>query len=91
MTQIKIIKKTDDTLTLEIDPLVFDDTDAADDNELYNVEINFADDDFDCEHDDCVESSLPSISFLDMSPVQSIMTNCLSHQPQALRDFIAAL
>jgi len=91
MTQIKIIKKTDDTLTLEIDPLVFDDTDAADDNELYNVEINFADDDFDCEHDDCTEQTLPSVSFLDMSPVQSIMTNCLSHQPQALRDFIAAL
>ena len=91
MTQINIIEKTDDTLTLTIDPLVFNDTDAADANELYNVQINFADDDFDCEHDDCVEPSLPSISFLDMSPVQSIMTNCLSHQPQALRDFIAAL
>jgi hypothetical protein len=91
MTQIKIIEKTADALVLEIDPMLFNDLDAAENNDVYNVQINFTDTDYDCEFDDCAEQTLPSVSFLDDSPVQSIMTNCLSHQPQALRDFIAAL
>jgi len=86
MSHITIIEKTLDALTLSIDPTIFDDFDA---DENYNCEINFADSDFDCEHDDCESQTSPSISFLDDSPVQSIMTNCLSHYP-SVNDFVSA-
>jgi hypothetical protein len=86
MSNITIIETASDALTLSIDPSIFDDFDA---DENYNVQINFADSDFDCEHDDCIEQTLPSISFLDDSPVQSIMTNCLAHYP-AVNDFVSA-
>jgi hypothetical protein len=86
MSNITIIETTSDALVLSVNPTIFDDFDA---DENYNVQINFADSDFDCEHDDCIEQTLPSISFLDDSPVQSIMTNCLAHYP-AVNDFVSA-
>lgn len=86
MSHITIIENSSDAFILSIDPSIFDDFDA---DENYNVQINFADSDFDCEHDDCIEQTLPSISFLDDSPVQSIMTNCLAHYP-AVNDFVSA-
>jgi hypothetical protein len=86
MSNITIIETISDALILSVDPTIFDDFDA---DENYNVQINFADSEFDCEHDDCIEQTLPSISFLDDSPVQSIMTNCLSHYP-IVNDFVSA-
>lgn len=86
MSHITIIENSSDAFILSIDPSIFDDFDA---DENYNAQINFADSDFDCEHDDCIEQTLPSISFLDDSPVQSIMTNCLAHYP-AVNDFVSA-
>jgi hypothetical protein len=86
MSNITIIETISDALILSVDPTIFDDFDA---DENYNVQINFADSEFDCEHDDCIEQTLPSISFLDDSPVQSIMTNCLAHYP-AVNDFVSA-
>jgi len=86
MSNITIIETISDALILSVDPIIFDDFDA---DENYNVQINFADSEFDCEHDDCIEQTLPSISFLDDSPVQSIMTNCLAHYP-AVNDFVSA-
>ena len=86
MSNITIIETISDALILSVDPIIFDDFDA---DENYNVQINFADSEFDCEHDDCIEQTLPSISFLDDSPVQSIMTNCLAHYP-AINDFVSA-
>jgi hypothetical protein len=86
MSNITIIETISDALILSVDPTIFDDFDA---DENYNVQINFADSEFDCEHDDCIEQTLPSISFLDDSPVQSIMTNCLAHYP-AINDFVSA-
>ena len=88
MSQIEIIEKTENKLVLEIEPAVFDDTDA---DENYRVEINFDDDEFYCEHDDCEnpdEPTGPSVSFLDWAPAQSLMSQCLSHQPKALIDFV---
>jgi hypothetical protein len=84
--KIAIIEKTLDALVLSVDPTIFDDFDS---DENYNVQINFADSDFDCEHDDCIEQTLPSISFIDDSPVQSIMTNCLAHYP-VVNEFVSA-
>ena len=84
--KITIIEKTLDALVLSVDPTIFDDFDA---DENYNVQINFADSDFDCEHDDCESQTMPSISFIDDSPVQSIMTNCLAHYP-VVNDFVSA-
>ena len=89
MTQIKITEISTNALALEIDPLIFNDIDAAEAGENYNCEINFADSDFDCEHESCDNQTLPSISFLDLSPAQSIMTNCLAHYP-AVNDFVSA-
>jgi len=86
MSNITIIETISDALILSVDPIIFDDFDA---DENYNVQINFADSEFDCEHDDCIEQTLPSISFIDDSPVQSIMTNCLAHYP-AVNDFVSA-
>ena len=86
MSHITIIEKTLDALTLSIDPTIFDDFDA---DENYNCEINFADSDFYCEHESCDNQTLPSISFLDWSPAQSIMTNCLAHYP-TVNDFVSA-
>jgi hypothetical protein len=86
MSNITIIETTSDALVLSVNPTIFDDFDA---DENYNCQINFADSDFDCEHDDCIEQTLPSISFLDDSPVQSIMTNCLAHYP-TVNDFVSA-
>jgi hypothetical protein len=70
------------TVTLNLDPKLFDDFDA---DENYNVEINFVDSDFDCEHDDCESQTLPSISFLDWAPGQSVMTCCLAHFPAVIQ------
>ena len=89
MSQIKITSAASDVLTLEIDPLVFNDFDAAENNEIYNCEINFAPSDFDCEFFDCESQTLPSISFLNDSPVQSVMTNCLAHYPDVY-EFVSA-
>ena len=86
MSNITIIETISDALILSVNPTIFDDFDA---DENYNVQINFADSEFDCEHDDCIEQTLPSISFLDDSPVQSIMTNCLAHYP-AVNYFVSA-
>jgi len=88
MAQIKITEISTRSMTLEIDPLVFNDIDASEAGEIYNCEI--ADSaDFDCEFDDCENQTTPSISFLDMAPAQSIMTNCLSHYP-TVNDFVSA-
>lgn len=87
MTQIRISEKSETTITLAVDASLFDDFDS----EILNIEIDLAADDFDCEHDDCEIASGPSVSFLDWSPAQSVPTFCLSHQPQALIDFVATL
>jgi hypothetical protein len=86
--KITIIKKTLDTLALSVDPTIFDDFDA---DENYNVQINFSDSDsdFDCEYDDCESQTMPSISFFENSPAQSVMTNCLAHYP-VINDFVSA-
>lgn len=86
MTQIKITDTATNAMTLEIDPTIFNDFDT---DENYNCEINFAGSDFDCEHESCENQTLPTISFLDWSPAQSIMTNCLSHYP-VINDFVSA-
>lgn len=84
MTQIKITSSTFDIVTLEIDPKLFNDIDAAAAGQTYNCELNFDDSDFDCEFDNCTRQTLPSISFLDMAPAQSVMTNCAAHYPVVL-------
>lgn len=86
--KIKIVAKSENTITLAVDSDIFDSYDS----EFTNIEVQFNNDpDIVCEHDSCENQSAPYILFLDWSPAQSIPAECLAHQPQALREFVAAI
>lgn len=79
--QIEITAKYKNSVALAIN----------DESEITNVQILFDADEIDCEHYDCENPTAPYVLFIDWSPAQSIPAECLSHQTQALRDFVAAI